>query len=247
MEHIEWSKAQDLLLKLVQALAPLAERSPPISAILQQRFSIPQSLFSEEVPKRSIRQPVTLLTSLHSEVEKWIGEPALASPLQQPTLPIARQAQRLIDQVQDTIGKLCQSMHIKDPKEEPLREALKRLKPHLERIIEAVSHEGMHSSDEGNATPFRAPIPRSIREQQLKKLIAFPESKPIDARPEKRGEGTLQQTAAPIRQEAPPPQPTARTSLPAAPYTSETRTLTPGRKKKKRKGFWFRDNDEAKK
>lgn len=284
LSHLEWNRAQDLLLKLVQVLTPLTEQSLPTAYILNQRFFAPPRP-SEEL---NIRHPVTLLSSLHKEVEKMIGEipvgekkegsvEAKSEPKE--GSPLAKQAKRLIDQVQEAIGKLCHSSNIKDPKEEPLREALKRLKPNLEKIIEAVNHEGMHSSDDGLPSPFRYPVPRSAREELIKKLISFPEREPMPRKEEgeiKREKSLPREARAssfrvltsalergeegsrikgsevpeewvepklPVQaQEKGAPRPVDRASIPAAPFTPETRTLTPGRKKKKRKGFWFRDD-----
>ena len=40
------------------------------------------------------------------------------------------------------------------------------------------------------------------------------------------------------------PKRLTRIALPGAPFTPETRPISPARKKKKRKGFWFRGDSE---
>ncbi len=301
LNRLDWSRAQDLLIKLVQILSPLAEREASVSFFLNKRFFIPPSMGDDTTFFRS-RHPVRLLTTLHSvqkQVEEMIegsrevpespteAKPAESNPVQQKqmgekpekTPPLSRQAKRLIDQVQDAIGKLCQSTHLKDPKEEPLREALKRLQPGIRRIIEEVAHEELHTADEG-LPQFRFALPRSPRENILKKLIPFPENdesqKPkirpheikrasdtdlvhndLEKRPDKKSSEKKSSTSNPNqevktspstpvekRQIQKPDSPPEKTSLPAVPFVSVSRQLTPARKKKKRKGFWFRGDEE---
>lgn len=319
LNRVEWSRAQDLLLQLVQILSPLAERDSPVSFFLNKRFFIPPALGADDGAFSRFRHPIRLLPTLHSvqkQVDEMLGEtfgtraPQSDETVQQPEsqqrkseilvkkepdpldkkegspesqtseeksyLALPRQAKKLIDQVQDAISKLCHSTNLKDPKEEPLREALRRLKPNLDRIIEVVTREGMHSANDG-FSPYRFALPRSPRENLLKKLISFPESNSTRPKEIKKIHDNPMPSPFPEKSKAiaakgerptlsnlaqvplPPPilsekkqtlqkeqehRPIERTTLPAAPFVSITRQLTPARKKKKRKGFWFRDAEE---
>ncbi len=90
---------------------------------------------------------------------------------------VASQAQQVIDQVRQAILTLSTSAYLIDPKAGPLRDALKRLKPFIDQLIEAVSQDGMHSAGDGLPPLFRFKIPPSEREALLKKLIPFPQTK----------------------------------------------------------------------
>lgn len=191
--------------------------------------------------------PDPLNAERRSQNAKLVGEPPAPPKAKLP--PLSRLAQRLIDQVQDAIGKLCQSTNIKDPKEEPLREALKRLKPELDQIIKSVSHEGMHSADEGLPQVFR-PIPRPARENLIKMAISqegvLKKERETISRSSVESPAPLPQIDGKSSQEkeSATPRSVERTTLSAAPFVPETRNLTPGQKKKKRKSFWFREEKE---
>jgi hypothetical protein len=79
------------------------------------------------------------------------------------------------------------------------------------------------------------PAPRPLPEQEAKPLVS----------PAKIPQGLEK---IPIPQEQNPlPRALDRLILPGAPFHPETRALSPSRKKKKRKGFWFRDEDDKEK
>ena len=187
--------------------------------------------------------------------------------------PVSMQAQRFVNQVRDAIGNLCSSSNITDPKAAPLREALLRIKPLLDEIIKAVSQDGMHSADDEPNPHFRFTIPRTARniysesrflcpkvslEKKLQNRSARNKSQPFyksrlnQPKPLKKGEkGLLKRIPLPSEKtplhrenKAGQPRPIDRIALPGAPFNPETRSLAPARKKKKRKGFWFRDDDE---
>ncbi len=264
LNPVLWSQAQDLLLKLVYILKPLADPAAPVPSLLNQRFYIPPK--NEE--SHPFQHAVRILSTLHSvqkQVEEWIGqEPVTEAPQPSKTaVPLPKQAQKLILQVQDAITKLCSSTNMRNPEETPLRQSLKYLKPGLDRIIQAVTQDGMHSASDSLPQPFRFPLPQSSRQELIRKLISFPEHKikedpkssleKIAEMRERGGEAHPQKPqplvkaiATLIKQEGdiPLPPKTERTSIPAAPFTPETRSLSPTRKKKKRKGFWFRDKEE---
>lgn len=126
MNSVECSKAQDLLVKLVQALTPLTLKEGPVSFFPTNRFFLPIS-----------KDPILLLSLLQKEVNHWVGEGSAKEFVEPPkkTLPIASQAKHLIAQVQQAIGKLATSEFMQSPKEAPLKEVLKKLKPNLDQII----------------------------------------------------------------------------------------------------------------
>ncbi len=263
---IEWPRAQELLLKLVQNLVPLTDRQTAPSVFLSRRFFIPSANETHSL----LRYSVQLLTTLHAvqkQVEKWVGEVEKAP--EESALPVAKQAQKLIDQVQDAIGNLVTSSNIKAPKEETLRETLKRLKPNIDRVVEALAHEEeMHAADHF-PPPFRFSVPRSPREHLLKKLVATVESiqpqrqvikKPEKSQPQEEileEKAESQTSRKENRSEVPDEKgipfhaakethhfAEERTTLPGAPFFSGMKDLISARKKKKRKGFWFRDEGQ---
>lgn len=280
LNGIDWSRAQTLLLKLVEVLVPLTDRNRPDSVVLTRPFFIPPS--AEEI--HALRCPVRILTTLHSvqkQVEEWVGKevengesPSSEKP------PISKQAKQLIMQVQNAIGKLCTSTNIQNPEEAPLRETLKTLKPHLDQIIEAVKHEGMHTPSDGLPPSFRYPVATPVRAHLLKKAIHFPEAEAFQPKkgmhihhaelapktqeekislkrviepkiePEEKKRGgeakVFSETVpniTPQENEAAPRSIEPHT-LPGAPYVAQQKNITPAPKKKKRKGFWFRDDEE---
>lgn len=298
MNPVEWSKAQDLLVKLVQALAPLTVQEVPASLFLNKRFFIPQQ-WSAEVPLS--KHPIRLLTILQKEVNNLVGEaPPKKEISKKEAPPVAKQAKQLIAEVQEAIGKLVNSEFIQAPKEAPLKEALKKLKPNLDQIIEAVTKEQESETEEEPS--FRHPLPRPQREEGMKKSLPTPETpkrtpdvkravqevkkettsstpEPLERReaPKKpRGEGRALEKKEPEVAAAPkevvkpfstppkavpiPPQgepfvlpeePEARPfpveevkALPAVPFVPQHKNLDPLRKKKKKRGFWFRKDRE---
>lgn len=211
LNRIDWLEAQDLLLKLVQILKPLTSEKGERGAVVFRFFVPPPAPFGEEP---HFRHPVSLLkTALDAtqkQMDAWMEKLDMPKPASQTEpkkeehSPVPLQAQRVITQVRNAIGSLCTSSNIYEPQAAPLREALKRLKPMIDELIEAVSHDGMPSSDQEKPPEQRLPLPVSPREH-IKRLI----------------------------------------SLPAAPYLPQTRSAQTARKeKKKRKGFWFRSDEE---
>lgn len=348
LNPVEWSQAQDLLIKLVQVLTPLTERIVPASFFLSRRFVIPSGLMQDDCPSVPLRHPVRILSALHTvqqEVEKWIGKapqeieerkgevrpPVSRNPnVPKETPPLSKQAQKLIHEVQKAIGELANSTYIQDPKEAPLREALKKLKPNLDRIIDSMAHE--KEPEQAPTAPFRQSIPRTPRDFIFAKSHTFAEvfPKEASARPatvsqpgaapakdpvdppiarlvqkgvEKEGRGVepaspksipMPSKAAPVpisKDEAVSPAPKKKgevkegrerpkensietkplkveaevdkpgrkeghsevkvtpkpfeaITLPGAPFISQAKNLIAPRKKKKRKGFWFKGEED---
>ncbi len=167
LNPIEWCQTQELLVKLVQVLTPLAVRPVPFSLFLARRFVVDPNFLWNDSRSFPLRYPVQLLTTLHSvqkEMEKWSNSApslesegassAFLSPLKDlkdpeakkfsasvAVHPLPMQARKLIDQVQAAIGKLASSSYMQDPQEGILRETLKELKPNLDLIIQSVSSE----------------------------------------------------------------------------------------------------------
>ncbi|HSX10598.1 MAG TPA: hypothetical protein VLF94_02640 [Chlamydiales bacterium] len=294
LNPIEWSKAQGLLLQLVQMLSPLTQQEATAISPLKLRFFVPPS--REETGVYPLRHPVTVLkATLHAareQMQEWIEQlptapngkveektpPSRTSPSAkgegspvpkpEPKPPLSLQAKVVIDQVRDAIGSLCTSTNITDPKAAPLREALIRIKPLIDEMIKAVSHEGMHSAGEDSSRQFLAPIPRLRRDNHIAKQLPTPRSEikqreetPRPVHTVSRIASEPRRTESVISEPRPKPTPTGspavvqqdaqaearpinRITPPGAPFSPETRSLTPARKKKKRKGFWFREDKD---
>lgn len=288
----EWSKTQDLLVKLVHALTPLTVKEVPASLFLSKRFYMPSQWMSDSTESPLLKQPIRLLTTLHSvqkEVEKWV-EPApqkqeIKKGEKREIPPVAKQAEKLIAEVQEAIVKLSNSNFVRDPKEAPLREALKKLKPELDRMIQAVAEDPEGGAEQGaSKQSFRHPLPRSPREEVMKKLLSLSEIRPKapqdakkptssavsdeqipPSKPAGEGRGEEKKGAKPtqfkpIKEESrllekigeelhageakPTIKPVEITSLPLIPILPQAKELQPPRKKKKRKGFWFKEDVE---
>ena len=78
LNPVEWAKAQDLLTRLVAALAPLTLtlhlKIVPASLFLKNRFTIPPSEAQDGLSPSPIRQPVRILKALQREVEELMLE-----------------------------------------------------------------------------------------------------------------------------------------------------------------------------
>jgi hypothetical protein len=305
MNPVEWSKAQDLLLQLVQVLSPLAERPPHSHLVLNKHFFNPRR--NEEYPASQLRNPVRILSTLESvqkQVHEWVGGERMESTIKgKENAPIAKLAEKLIAEVRYTIGKLISSVNIKNPEKDPFLDAMKLIEPELAEIIKAVAQErleavqqkptersfvgtprflptpsaretlilrgevkvkkeGMRRGD----TPIFHPVPKEVVEfliplvtiiedqPQLKKVeLKDPEalkppvsqdlpllSRQVKPSPVIQGGIVIQ----PQEQEKTAPRPMERITIPVVPFVSETRSLTPARKKKKKKGFWHRAEED---
>ena len=226
----EWTRAQELLLRLVDVLGPIAQKQNSLFGT--QRLFFPfshSSLFTDAGPIRFGARLLTDLTDAKKEVEEWIGKlpihaaeeaieptaetnskpfssPAETSNVEKsgvaPTAlspskkeldsslikelrkssstpeknsPVETQAQKLVEQVRSAILSLSSSSFLVDPKAGPLRDALKRLKPLIDQLIDAVSQEGMHLAGDGLPQAARFKAAPSERETLLKRLIPFPQ------------------------------------------------------------------------
>lgn len=287
LNPIEWSEAQKLLLKLVEALTPLVEEQTEAKSIfsLNKRLFIPpEKTLSEE---QHFQRSVTLLHAVQKEVTEWVElEPSFSLPKKkeektttvlpekkESEVPLPKQAQKLIQQVQLTISKLCTSENFKKPQEEPLKEALKRLKPSLDKLIEKVTlGEQFLPSKEVVQTPFKYPVPLPERERLVKQVYVvkkdpevkargasrefLPKEEELPVKSENRAKTAPSSEKPKERKEIPhsfiPQQgkkefiPTfERTTLPINPMIPNPRNPTASSKsKKKRKGFWFTKDDE---
>ena len=147
---VDLSQAQELLLELVHVLcriSPFAARNAPISLFLSRRFVLPT------VHNFQDQHPIRLLTQLQAKVDEWIGETGVKTAhLEKDSkeVPIARQAKLLIFQVQEAIGKLCTSTYIQNREEAPFRQTLQSIKPHLDRMVEALANAKIYD-DKNNS------------------------------------------------------------------------------------------------
>lgn len=325
MPPINFSKAQDLLIKLVQVLSPLTVRTIPASFFLSKRFFIPPS--ESELQEMGMRSSVRLLTNLtevQKEMGEWLeeatvpsqkpeegkeakgkmthsgqklspnakterdrsflGEKAQAVSSKTQVNPISKQAQTLISQVHEAIGKLSSSSYFKDPQEEPLREALKKIKPHLDKIIELVSLE--ETVEKAQSGLMKKHSMETTREQLFSKIHTKTSESPTQSKelPSRQREITSERPNQPLNaqeeevreqnqvnsqmpkhkeskvqvvniltgkilvtqesKDEPTPRPAERTYIPGAPYQSQEKSLNPIRRKKKRKGFWFKEEEK---
>jgi hypothetical protein len=260
LTQTEWTKVQELLVKLVQALTPITEsiapKSIPDSFLVNEHFFIPKT-FLEPVDR--FQRPLSIIKTLHSgqkEVDEMITEVVAAAPVPEEkpkksslpsfemkketlnpkgSLPI--QAQKLIEEVQETIGKLCNATQMKEPKKLPLEKALKRLKPTLDRIIEMVISEEKSKNVE---------IPFSKKPAVHKEEVCVEEQK--GSIPLEKEKGILLKEKQVFKQQEintnPVIRPAERTSIPTAPFIPILKNLSSSTKKKKRKGFWFKEDEK---
>jgi len=193
-------------------------------------------------------------------VEKGRGD--LSQPVQikqKGEKPFSLQAQRLIDQVRVAIVNLSNSSNLTDPKGALLRKALKGLKPLLVEIVESIPQhdEGDLPAAEKRAARFA--IYRSLREESFQKRIkpkslheteslqeiAEPSLSPEKKERPRPAQVPMDRAIQPKEEASPREAKIERTSLTAAPFVAQMRSLAAHRKgKKKRKGFWFREEEE---
>ncbi len=338
---VDWNDAQNLLIKLVQALSPLTVRAIPASFFFNRRFIIPQSYSHEEFQHRVFVRILSTLHEVQKEVEEWIAEPheemktlkevrevsksrskakenleekpvrregaepkekndearkeipstSKGKHFYEESRPLTKQAKELIHQVQEAIGQLSHSDNIKEPKETPLIQTLKELKPKLDRVIEYVRKSSFAETD--HPSPFRHALPASARQELLQKLHSLkgsPQREPRtfekqtsqetakekltattprlilkakgEGETEKRGEGfsissTHKGKQHPIipavfhAEKVEKEQDVSKIdpkviALPGASILFEPKRIQQNRKKKKRKGFWFKEEDPGK-
>lgn len=289
LNSVDWSHAQSLLLQLVQALSPLTIRTIPASFFLNRRFFNPLA-FQEEGSemKRGIRI-LTSLHQVQKQVDNWIDLPeeevvnltkakeetssdqpkkgdqarkpySQVETMKNKEFPLREQAQKLIHEVQDAIGRLSNSKFLQDPQEKLLRDTLLRLKPNLDRIVQTMRDE------EGDLAQEKLPAtPKTQREELIQKLTLraqkrilrqaalLSKSESSQFRELERGGGkeyfdetslfrSVEKGSATQTKEAVLLK--QMTALPGAPFTPESKRLIQGRKKKKRKSFWFKEKKD---
>ena len=126
------------------------------------------------------------------------------------SVPLETQAQKLLIQVRGAIQSLSSSLILNDPKRVPFREAIRKLKPLVDELVEAVGRGDMHSGDEdspfskeGRISPLgkrplvpskQLPLPLSpwVREKRQETLKAR------DVAPSSRKEGAVERSASQI-------------------------------------------------
>lgn len=171
LNSTEWSQAQELLLKLVEVLTPLTSKGEEEEPIyLHKPFFIPPK---EAPPFKYTVRLLVGLQSVQKEFAEWVDEmgpvqkpPSIQKEEPLPLLPL--QAQKLILQVQQAIATLCNSTNLKAPKEEPLKQIFKELKPEIDQIVEVVTH----APPEKIAQKIKLSFSTSQREQAMKKWLA---------------------------------------------------------------------------
>ncbi len=284
----DWTKAQELLVKLVQILTPLAESPSTLPPVTIKLFAPKKE---EEHP---LRHQVRLLPSLQAaqkEVSAWIENYKLstdpATAFHDPILPrreiptpfqkiagekrvpssIMQPAQRAIDEVRGAIRVLATSSNLGQPNLQQLQLAMKKIKPVIDQLIDAVeTTQDMHSASEQRDKPtFRHPLPANPRATLFRGAVGSILHK-LNEEGEKLEEGRVQekkasfprskertdiQTLLSMRSEEPPqtsPKPqtaSERSTLPGAPYTPPPTSSSPRRKEKKKRLFpWEKEDDQ---
>lgn len=182
--------------------------------------------------------------------------PVLPSATAKKPVSLTRQAQELVHQVQEAITKLSSSTQIRAPQEEVLLKTLKELKPKLDRIVETLA--------ERDVPPTKSVAPKAVpvstrQEQFLEKpieprVISRKDIETKSAAPfvkgEKKSQAEETSLAATVFQKTEKtdlrPQLDLRfVTLPGAPHTAELKRLILNNKKKKRKGLWFRKDEDS--
>ncbi|MBU6382930.1 MAG: hypothetical protein KGR16_01265 [Verrucomicrobia bacterium] len=177
LHSFDWKEAQDILLKLVQALSPLAEESISYLPVWSRRFFIPPASTSSRSDYFQ-QHPVILLRAVQEKMAEWVeGSPE--SPLgvdqQDRPVPLVYQAKSLLRQVQFAIGELSHSNSLQNPKEEPVCKVLTQLKPKLDQLIETA----MQPQEQPAAPPpQRHALPVPVRQEIIEKWHRFQEALP---------------------------------------------------------------------
>lgn len=238
--------------------------------------------------------------------------------------PLVREAKALVHQVQRAIATLSSSTSIQHANEALLRDALKKLKPGLDRIIRTIAEaqekppekgDGLQKEEKSRDLPS-TPIPtrqkvvmqklRELRQEKTqaeeverdklarkalpaqtpgKKEFSQEKQKPSskeqvqpepglnhnnkEFRPQKPIQENLEslstepfpvslkeksaqsQIESPVSEKQEQAQKNTHSemkpvALPISPLYFNTKKIAPARKKKKRKGFWFKDEEDAK-
>jgi hypothetical protein len=194
IQPTEWSRAQELLVRLVQVLTPIVQQGSGegISSFSRSLFVPPEPLATFPFSVRLLK----VLTQAQSQMSQWIEEakeesaPQQKSPLvpapspkrEVPFAPIFSQkpaqgrAKELIIQVRQAIRTLATFSTVENPKPPPFREVMRKLKPLIDDLIETVGKTDMHSSDDW-ASPNRKAVPIPARQEQI-----FPKRIPLPFR-----------------------------------------------------------------
>ena len=181
------SNVRELLVSLARVLTPLVEGgfSNQIQKEVENLAShifVPKET-SITLPEYKVRLLKTLETA-QKQIEKWVQEPKKTRSIEKGASPesptsILSQARGLISQVRHAIQLLSSSSNLKS-KPDDFQDALLPVKKWVDSLIEAVGRKEMPLSDHQKSSfPFR-PLPRSPREDLLKKGMPsplFPERK----------------------------------------------------------------------
>lgn len=108
--------------------------------------------------------------------------------------PLQGQARQLIAQVRQAIQLLSTASNLQeDSKQAPFREAIKKLKPLIDDLIETVGRGDMHSADDDDALPPRKSVRIAIHQRLLRKQIPLPFRERTMTPPKERSEQLRQQ------------------------------------------------------
>lgn len=125
LSRAEWAQAQDLLVKLVQALTPVQESR----TFIKQNFFPPINGNPETLKEHRIQLLHTLKLT-QKQISTWIDK----LPSGKAEVP---QVKSLIGQVRVAIQTLATQENLMNPKAVSLRAAFLRIKPLIDEMIEA--------------------------------------------------------------------------------------------------------------
>ncbi|EKE08190.1 MAG: hypothetical protein ACD_17C00296G0003 [uncultured bacterium] len=292
MNPVDWFRAQDLLFQLIQALTPLTVQALSTSFFLNQRFCNPQisTCFGSVPTRHAILALSKELEKVEAEIHQRIEERpaashkktiAMAEELkgegrteivnrQDSMRPLASQAERLIREVHKAISQLSAPAYLTQPCSEPLEEALKRLKPQLDRIIETVQRgeksdrctlpdvvqQQLDPSDlktiQKNTWELGRPLehktsqPEHRAQEGLKKLFSEADVAKNKRHPNEHIQLTDRLHSNSEKGGEPKPRLLdERPYLPGAPFQFLIKqAIEMRRKRKKRKSFWFKEKED---
>jgi hypothetical protein len=193
VSRADWLKAQELLVGLVQALNPVVQGIPSSSLVLTKKIFIPpKDALSMPQTARPVQKILPVLLQARKEVAQLIQvleeatvEPEakekkgeVAKPIPNRVVPspvrevgkvvpkaLSFPIQKAIFEVRSVIQALSSSAYLEQPKANVLQTALKKIRPVIEQLIDAVEMDGKSEEMEKDSKKhlFRFGIPKEMR------------------------------------------------------------------------------------
>jgi hypothetical protein len=144
--------------------------------------SLPQPLPPKETPPKETAAPAVRPLPLRPEGRPVPPPPRRENgPIHKPAREEERKlvqthAQKIVVQVRAAIQTLSQFSQLEDPKAAPFKEVMKKLKPLIDELIEAVGRGEQHAADD-EALPFSRAVRLPPKQQKaIPKPISMPET-----------------------------------------------------------------------